>query len=146
MRPCAAACVRTSVRMTTGRQPSSEAWTRPCGGETLLGLRLEADLHYAPNTAANRAHLLARRPGDAPARRTVKPLAPAADPVSHARTLYEHYIGLITPIVADELAEAERSYPAEWLNDAFAQAAERGKRNWNYVQAILRGWAGGGRR
>ncbi len=114
--------------------------------ETLLEFRLETELHYAPNTATNRALLLARRPGDAPARRTVKPLAAAADPVSPARSLYEHYIGLVTPIVAQELAEAEKSYPAEWLSDAFAEAAQRGKRNWNYVHAILRGWASGGRR
>jgi DnaD/phage-associated family protein len=63
-----------------------------------------------------------------------------------ATRLYERYVGLVTPMIAEELAEAEKTYPAEWLADAFAEAAGRGKPTWAYIQAILRGWASGGRR
>ena len=49
-------------------------------------------------------------------------------------------------MIAEELAEAEKTYPPDWLADAFAEAATRGKRNWRYVQAILRGWASEGKR
>jgi DnaD/phage-associated family protein len=114
--------------------------------ETLLEFRSGDAQHYAPNTAANRTRLLSAKPEDRPTFRPVKPLPPQPDPLSPARTLYEHYIGLVTPIVAQELAEAEKNYPAQWVAEAFAEAAQRGKRNWNYVQAILRGWASGGRR
>lgn len=116
------------------------------GRETLLEFRSDTRLHYAPNTAGNRALLQALKPEDLPARRPARPLPPLADAASPGAMLYEHYIGLVTPIIAQELAEAEKSYPTEWLTDAFAEAAARDKRNWNYVQAILRGWASGGKR
>ena len=50
--------------------------------ETLLEFRSGGVQHYAPNTAANRALLLAGEPGDRPARRTVKPLPPQPDTLS----------------------------------------------------------------
>ncbi|MDM8526834.1 DnaD domain protein [Anaerolineales bacterium HSG24] len=51
--------------------------------------------------------------------------------------LYEDNIGLISPILADELKEAELLYPAEWIEDAFRIAAENNVRRWNYVRAVL---------
>ncbi|MCL5265793.1 MAG: DnaD domain protein [Chloroflexi bacterium] len=55
--------------------------------------------------------------------------------------LYEQNVGLLTPIIADELREAEKVYPAEWIEDAFKQAVEYNKRNWKYIQRILERWA-----
>jgi len=55
--------------------------------------------------------------------------------------LYEQTIGLLQPIIADELRDAERTYPAEWIEEAFRIAAERNVRHWRYVQAILQRWA-----
>ena len=112
---------------------------------TLLEFLSGGALSYAVNTAGNRA-LMASLPTDASPRRAAKPLPPLAAAPTPASRLYERYIGLITPIIADELAEAEQAYPADWLADAFAEAAQRGKRNWRYVLAILRGWASEGRR
>jgi DNA replication protein len=114
--------------------------------ETLLEFGVGDQASYMPNTAANRTLLATLKPGDAPAQHPARRLPPPVDSASPASKLYEHHIGLITPIIAEELAEAERSYPAEWLADAFAEAAQRDRRNWNYVRAILRGWASGGRR
>jgi DnaD/phage-associated family protein len=59
--------------------------------------------------------------------------------------LYEQNIGLVTPLLAEELAEAERVYPAEWVEDAFRQAVTYGRRNWRYIRAILERWAVEGR-
>lgn len=55
--------------------------------------------------------------------------------------LYERNIGLLQPLLAEELEEAERSYPASWIVDAFVIAAERNVRNWRYIKSILQRWA-----
>jgi DnaD/phage-associated family protein len=60
-------------------------------------------------------------------------------------TLYEQSIGLLTPILADELRDAEQTYPAEWLEDAFRAAAASNVRRWAYVRTILERWAQEGR-
>jgi DnaD/phage-associated family protein len=59
--------------------------------------------------------------------------------------LYEDNIGLITPLVAEQLVEATRAYPAGWIEDAFREAVTRNKRNWRYVARILERWAAEGR-
>lgn len=59
--------------------------------------------------------------------------------------LYEQNIGLLQPLIADELREAERTYPAPWIEEAFRQAARLNKRNWRYVLAILQRWAAEGK-
>ncbi|WP_423222866.1 DnaD domain-containing protein [Candidatus Amarolinea aalborgensis] len=59
--------------------------------------------------------------------------------------LYEQNIGLLQPLLADELRHAERDYPLEWLEAAFREAVVRNKRTWRYVQAILQRWALEGR-
>jgi DnaD/phage-associated family protein len=60
-------------------------------------------------------------------------------------TLYEANIGLLTPMVADHLRDAETTYPPEWIEDAIREAAERNVRNWRYVAAILERWTTEGR-
>lgn len=69
---------------------------------------------------------------------------PEAEPVEPSRSiyaLYEENIGPLTPLVADELREAEELYPQEWLRPAFERAAALNKRSWRYVAAILKRWA-----
>ena len=52
--------------------------------------------------------------------------------------LYEQNIGLLTPMISEELKEAELEYPAEWIADAFKTAVKQNKRSWAYVNGILR--------
>ena len=59
--------------------------------------------------------------------------------------LYEANIGPLTPLIADALRDAEKTYQANWIEDAFRVAVERNKRNWNYIEAILHRWQEGGR-
>lgn len=54
--------------------------------------------------------------------------------------LYEENIGALTPILADSLKEAENTYPAAWIEEAFHIAVENNKRNWRYINAILERW------
>jgi DnaD/phage-associated family protein len=55
-------------------------------------------------------------------------------------SLYEQNIGLLVPLVAEQLTDAAERYPAEWIKDAFREAVEQNKRNWSYIRAILRRW------
>ena len=59
--------------------------------------------------------------------------------------LYEQNIGPLTPILSQVLADAENTYPAEWLEEAISLAVKKNVRNWNYVEAILRSWKERGR-
>ena len=59
--------------------------------------------------------------------------------------LYESNVGLMTPLVADQLRDAETEYPAEWIEAAIQEAAERNVRNWRYIASILERWAVEGR-
>jgi len=60
--------------------------------------------------------------------------------------LYEQNLGLVTPLLAEELAEAQRLYPADWIEDAFRQAVIYNHRHWRYVRRILERWAVEGKR
>ena len=59
--------------------------------------------------------------------------------------LYEQNIGLLTPLLADELRQAEEDYPAEWIEQAFREAVSLNKRSWRYIRAILERWRTEGR-
>jgi DnaD/phage-associated family protein len=59
--------------------------------------------------------------------------------------LYEANVGPLTPLIADALRDAEKTYQANWIEDAFRIAVERNKRNWHYIEAILHRWQEGGR-
>ena len=59
--------------------------------------------------------------------------------------LYEQNIGLLQPLLAEELQEAELTYPADWIYDALKIAAERNARRWKYIKGILERWAREGR-
>jgi DnaD/phage-associated family protein len=59
--------------------------------------------------------------------------------------LYEQNIGLLTPMIANELRDAEKHFPADWIADAFREAVTMNKRNWKYVRAILERWRAQGK-
>ncbi len=63
----------------------------------------------------------------------------------HIYLLYEQNIGLIQPMLAEELREAERTYPQIWLEEAFRIAVELNVRNWKYIRTILERWAAEGK-
>jgi DNA replication protein len=55
-------------------------------------------------------------------------------------SLYEDNIGLLTPMISDELREAMKSYPEAWIRDAIREAARNNKRKWSYIAAIMERW------
>jgi DNA replication protein len=60
-------------------------------------------------------------------------------------TLYEQNIGMLTPMIADELREAEKLYPVAWIKDAIKEAVSLNKRNWRYIARILERWSSEGK-
>ncbi len=97
----------------------------------------DATLYFA-NTPKGRATVAAIQRGEWPAG-----LASATRPTIFA--LYEENIGLLTPLISDELRAAEQEYPPEWIEDAFREAVSLNKRSWKYIRAILERWRSEGR-
>lgn len=109
----------------------------------LLPLTVEVDgrrldLHFL-NAPADRRGMETVRSGAVDVGRVVPMPSPAGR--SSIFSLYESLIGTLSPLVADELAEAERLYPADWLEAAFREAAAQNARSWRYVSRILERWA-----
>jgi DnaD/phage-associated family protein len=89
------------------------------------------------NTPRGRAAAEAFQSGQWSPSRAPKSLPPS--PPNLFR-LYEENIGPLTPLVADRLKDAEKTYPAEWIAEAVSIAVVQNKRNWAYVEAILKRW------
>jgi len=71
--------------------------------------------------------------------------ATPGEELSDIFTLYEQNIGMLTPMIADELQEAEKLYPVIWIKDAIKEAVSLNKRNWKYIARILERWSTEGR-
>lgn len=69
----------------------------------------------------------------------------AADPPNAFR-LYEQNIGPLTPLIADQITQAIRDYPADWIEDAIGEAVSYNRRSWRYIVRILENWKATGRR
>lgn len=105
---------------------------------TMIRVRREPDTFYFLNSPRGRASSEAIRSGiwhpyD-------KPVSGPPRQRPNIFRLYEENIGALTPMMADVLKDAEQTYPAEWIAEAMQIAVERNKRNWKYVEAILKRW------
>jgi DNA replication protein len=128
-----------------------EGLQRAVARGTLLQLKLatgerEEDWYFL-NTASGRELVAKIRSGEIALEsgETVREAPPASER-PNIFLLYERYIGLLSPMIAEELQDAEQLYPASWIAEAFAAAAERGKRSWRYVRAMLERWRTEGKR
>ena len=118
---------------------------------TLLTLDIEHDGReerlFLLNTPGGRRAIEQLRDGRIDLGRVLPPVQEAAMlDRANVYQLYEENIGPLSPIVAQELHEAEELYPLEWLEEALAEAALQNKRSWRYAAAILQRWATEGRR
>ncbi len=96
---------------------------------------------YLVNTAANRGWVA--QIGQLRVTLAPNPLAPEQRP--SLLTLYEQNIGMITPLLVDELREAEEQYPQDWIEEAMREAVRANVRSWRYVRKVLERWASHGR-
>jgi len=60
-------------------------------------------------------------------------------------TIYEENIGMLTPMIAEWLKEAEKLYPEAWIRDAIKEAVSLNKRSWRYIDRILERWSAEGK-
>lgn len=103
---------------------------------------------YLLNTAADRAAVARIHAGELTLpgtddRRVLPPETAASPP--NVFGLYEENIGMLTPMIAEELRDAEKEYPEQWIGDAIREAASLNKRSWRYIARILENWAVKGR-
>ncbi len=86
-------------------------------------------------------------PADAPASVSGSGLAtpPPIQERPNIFALYEDNIGTLSPILADQLKEAEERYPWNWIREAFEIAVVQNKRSWRYIVGILRRWGAEGK-
>lgn len=95
-----------------------------------------------PATTAARTLVERLRAGDPRAARVTG--LPADAPVSVYRpnvfAFYEQHLGPLTPLVADQLRDAERSYPRLWIEEAIVAAADSNTRSWRYIETVLARW------
>jgi len=68
-----------------------------------------------------------------------------SEPLPDIFTLYEQNIGMLTPMIADEIRDAEKLYPESWIRDAVKEAVLHNKRNIKYISRILQNWSIEGR-
>ena len=111
-----------------------------------MGRQEKREQVYVLNSEPQRKMLESVTQGD------VSPAAPRTTPSpedSRERpnvfALYEDNIGMLSPMIAEELREAEQLYPTAWLEDAIREAVTQNKRSWRYVARILERWEREGR-
>jgi DnaD/phage-associated family protein len=134
-----------------GDEPASvleSALERAVARATLLHVRVERDGEtqdwYFANTPKGRAAVRGIGRGEWPDEAPVVNQAETTRP--NIFVLYEQNIGLLQPLIADELRQAERDYPGDWIEEAFRRAAQANVRRWSYVRAILERWSTEGKR
>lgn len=66
-------------------------------------------------------------------------------PPSNVFGLYEQNIGLITPLVADELRDMETTYPVSWIEEAIQLSVIYNRKSIRYILGILERWRNEGR-
>jgi DNA replication protein len=116
--------------------------------ESLVQVVLTVDGHeerwYVPASAENREALadVLIEPGAWPVAGIDAILAETAPSVF---SLYEKNIGMLTPLLTDQIDTAMELYPLDWIEDAIREAVTYNKRNWRYVQRVLENWSVNGR-
>ena len=129
-----------------GKTPESaeagltKAIERAIARGTLLHVIVEGEDIYFMNTARGRGAIEALEHGDWTPGKNGQIIGLIVER-PNIFTLYEQNIGALTPILGDTLRDAEATYPAEWIVEAMTIAVENNKRNWRYVEAIMKRWA-----
>lgn len=142
--------VLRSVVGTLSPEPGEQRLRRTLDRATANGSLLrvavgsgdQSSVQFLPGTRRNRELLEQLRAAEPEARRELGiPLD--AETVLYRPNVfafYEQHIGTLTPLLAEQLRDAERSYPRAWIEEAIMTAVHYNKRNWRYIQTILTRW------
>ncbi len=136
---------RTLMEGLDGTADASEvlrgALASAVGRSVLLHVVLEGQDVYFINDERSRAAVSKIRSGELPAHTLPQSQSCIGQEAPNIFTLYEQNIGLLNAMIAEELKEAERLYPAVWIEEAFREAATLNKRRWGYIARILERWS-----
>ena len=136
--------------VSTHRALVETALARAVERGTLISAPVETDGDeervYMLNTERDRKALAAITRADlVPMRLDVEGDWAEAEEPPNIFALYEDNVGILSPMMADELRDAEQRYPAPWIEDAFREAVLQNRRSWRYIQRILERWDREGR-
>ncbi|MBI1885637.1 MAG: DnaD domain protein [Chloroflexi bacterium] len=135
LRALAGFCADPAAAAREGLALAAERGTLLCAEADVDGRRERLYLLNLPQNRERLAELAgAALEGEQP------PPAPDVEPPPGIFALYEENIGSLTPLIAQELEEAESRYPPAWVEAAFREAVSLNKRNWRYVRRILERW------
>jgi DNA replication protein len=128
----------------TPMEALADALDRAVARGTFLKVKVEfdqgQDSFFFLNSPKGRAAVASIEAGD------WQPSGEPSAPISLALerpniyTLYEQNIGPLTPMIAEQLREAEKEFPAAWIEDAVRIAVTNNVRKWRYIEAILEDW------
>ena len=141
--------------LRTPQKTLADALERAVARNTLLRLEIESSAGnaqsrgteqvvedwYFINTVKGRQTLALIRQGQAGGLQAAIP-AEARLKVERPNVfiLYEQNVGLLTPLLAEQLRDMEKSYPPDWIDEAFTIAVAANKRSLRYIAAILKRW------
>jgi DNA replication protein len=115
--------------------------------KTIIGLATESGEIYFLNTAADRQAAEKIKDGEI---KIAGIKTATAEPVNMQEpvnifAIYEENIGMLTPMIAEELKDAMKLYPENWIADAIKEAVKQNIRKLSYITAVLERWAKEGR-
>lgn len=128
----------------TPRETLVDSLDRAVARGTFLKVNVEfdrgPDSFFFLNSPKGRAAVAAIEAGDW--QPTGDPVAPISLAIERPNiyTLYEQNIGPLTPMIAEQLRDAENEYPVNWIEDAVRIAVTNNVRKWRYIEAILEDW------
>lgn len=129
-----------------GEQRAQRAVDRAVTNGALLRVTVGTGTHRQPHllpATARARSLVERLRADQPGTALALGL-PSDQDVSVYRpnvfAFYEQHIGPLTPLIADQLRDADRSYPRVWIEEAIIAASDSNTRSWRYIETILSRW------
>ena len=105
----------------------------------VVGSGAERQPIFGLNAESDRA-ALAKVAGESPPPDILDWAPPASGERPNIFEMYEQNVGLLNPMIADELREAEATYREDWIEEAFREAVAQNKRSWRYISRILERW------
>ena len=101
-------------------------------GKFILAFPVNDDTYYfAASEDGYQSFLLAS------SNRPEKKECELAENTPNIYVLYEENVGILTPLVAQELGRIEKEYPDTWIYDAFKEASLQNKKSLKYIMRIL---------
>lgn len=143
------ASLQIASDLRTAKATLEDALQRAVARNTLLRLEIDTDAAhgvvtedwYFINTVKGRQTMALIRQGKLQELQAVIPEeARLRVERPNIFVIYEQNIGLMTPLIADQLRDMEKSYAPDWIYEAFEVAVSRNKRSLRYIQAILKRW------